>query len=219
MTKHTFSFTRESGNIKTGAIPVTMTSRNSCPKSCAFYDKGCYAKSGPLSWHWKKVKQSFSHLIESIASLPADTFWRHNQAGDLVGVNEKINFLALKQIVKANKGKRGFTYTHKYNDKSNFKKIKFCNDNGFTVNLSANNVKEVDKLAKLKIAPVVVVLPENAPDTIITKAGNEIIVCPAQRKEGVTCSSCQLCQKVNRSVVVGFRAHGTAKKTVSKIAE
>ena len=47
--------TPRSGNAKTGPIPVTTTERASCPSTCPFYDKGCYAKSGPLALHWRKV--------------------------------------------------------------------------------------------------------------------------------------------------------------------
>ena len=47
--------TARSGNAKTGPIPVTTTERASCPTTCPFYDKGCYAKSGPLALHWRKV--------------------------------------------------------------------------------------------------------------------------------------------------------------------
>lgn len=48
-------FNARSKNSKTGAIPVTTSSENTCPKTCPLKDKGCFAKLGPLSWHWKKI--------------------------------------------------------------------------------------------------------------------------------------------------------------------
>ncbi|MEG0068146.1 MAG: hypothetical protein RR740_26515, partial [Pseudomonas sp.] len=53
--EHTYHFTRVSGNAKTGPIPVTTTSADSCPPSCSFKGNGCYAESGPLALHWKAV--------------------------------------------------------------------------------------------------------------------------------------------------------------------
>ena len=50
----TVHFKKKSGNSKVGPIPVTTSSADTCPKSCAMYDQ-CYAKTGPQSWHWNKV--------------------------------------------------------------------------------------------------------------------------------------------------------------------
>lgn len=52
---HTYHFTRASGNVKTGPIPVTTTSADSCPPTCSFKGNGCYAESGPLALHWRAV--------------------------------------------------------------------------------------------------------------------------------------------------------------------
>ena len=54
--------------------------------------------------------QSF---LSAIYSLPVGQLWRHNQAGDLPGIGNKIDVKQLGQLVKASEGKRGFTYTHK----------------------------------------------------------------------------------------------------------
>jgi hypothetical protein len=215
-----FSLTLKSSNVKVGAIPVSGTSANSCPDSCPMKAKGCYAKSGPISWFWNKVNKNGmteNQFLKGIKELAKGTFWRHNQFGDLCGDGEKVSPLFLFKLVKANRGKKGFTYTHKHVDKSNHSLIKFANKNGFTINLSANNLNEADSLHNLNIAPVTVVLDENAPATLQTPSGKKVIVCPAQQKEGLTCAKCQLCSK-QRNVIVGFRAHGMAKKHVSKIS-
>lgn len=228
-----YHLTLKSDNQKTGPIPVTITGNQSCPSNCRFNSKsgggGCYAQSGPLALHWNKVSNgyrgtNFTEFCNAIKQLPKNQLFRHNAAGDLPGKDNRINGKQLSQLTKANLGKRGFTYTHKpvtgnsFVARQNRKHIKAANKNGFTINLSANNLSEVDKLVKLKIGPVVTVLPENSPNTVFTKNGNKVIVCPAQTKENISCSSCQLCQKSNRSVIVGFRAHGTAKKKVNLIA-
>ena len=108
----------KSGNEKTGPIPVSTSSRTTCPPSCAFYSKGCYAKGGPLALHWAKVSSgergsNMSTFLSQIRALPTGQLWRHNQAGDLPGRGNRINRRELDQLAKANQGKRGWTYTHK----------------------------------------------------------------------------------------------------------
>jgi hypothetical protein len=154
--------------------------------------------------------------------------WRHNIAGDLPGRNNRINKTDLDRLVKANKDKKGFTYTHKpvlasqgttaKVARDNRKAIRAANKEGFTINLSANNLAEVDKLAKLKIAPVVTIVDQDSDGSdIITPAGNRVKICPAYTDDK-TCATCGICQKVNRKFVVGFPAHGTFKRKASEIA-
>lgn len=225
-----YTLTLESKNVKTGPIPVSMTSAESCPKVCPFNGrgKGCYSATGPISWTWNKLTNGkiggdFKAFLSGVKSLPKGQIWRHNQSGDASGKNDKINSNHLKSLVAANRGKNGFTYTHypvinhKF-AKENKKAINHANKNGFTINLSGNNLAHADKLKKLNIAPVVCIIPIGSPNTVFTPAGNKVIKCPAQQKEGITCKSCQLCQKVNRSVIIGFEAHGVLKNKVSLIA-
>lgn len=217
-----FNFAAASGNKKTGAIPVTTSGKRTCPPSCPFMDNGCYADSFPLKIHWKKLDDqglTFDDLIDKIKDLPTGTFWRHNQAGDLAGDGLKICGDSLKKLVRANKRKRGFTYTHKPLTKENKGLIKYANQNGFTVNLSANNQNDVDRYMSLNIAPVVAVLPANTKSKVtLTKAGNKIVTCPAVTGDKMTCSRCQLCQKSDRNYAIGFPAHGNQKKKADQIA-
>ena len=221
--------TLKSANVKTGAIPVSTTEKKSCPPGCP-HVKTCYAKSGPLALHWNKVSNkdrgsSWNTFINQIKQFDPGQLWRHNQAGDLPGLGNKIDKVKIQSLVSANNAAQalGFTYTHKPvlgRDpvaKENKVIIKNANKAGFTINLSADNLKQADQLMKLKIAPVVTLLPEDYEDKSITPAGNTVIVCPAQTRENVSCSTCKLCANVNRSVIIGFKAHGTAKKAASKI--
>lgn len=110
--------TLKSSNEKTGPIPVSTSSHKQCSTSCPFYGHGCYAESGPLAIHWQAVTEKgrgdeWPDFVAKIAALPSGQLWRHNQAGDLAGINHNIDSLALSQLVTANAGKRGFTYTHK----------------------------------------------------------------------------------------------------------
>jgi hypothetical protein len=221
--------TLKSANVKTGPIPVSTTEKKSCPSDCP-HITSCYAKSGPLALHWNKVSNkdrgsSWNTFINQIKQFDPGQLWRHNQAGDLPGAGNKIDKVKIQSLVSANNAAQalGFTYTHKPvlgRDpvaKENKVIIKNANQAGFTINLSADNLKQADQLMKLKIAPVVTLLPEDYEDKSITPAGNTVIVCPAQTRDNVSCSTCKLCANVNRSVIIGFKAHGTAKKAASKI--
>ena len=118
MTTHYIQVTRKSRNSKTGDIPVTTTSEETCPHACPLKANGCYAEAGPLAILWRKVTarkmgMAWDAAMSEIAALPNGTLWRHNQAGDLPGIGDAIDVAALAALVKANRGKRGFTYTHK----------------------------------------------------------------------------------------------------------
>ena len=109
-----FSFVRVSGNRKTGPIPVTNSAPVTCPDSCALKGAGCYAEHGPVYWHWRKrLALSLAELCRLIRTIPGGSLWRHNVAGDLPGNGETIDAAALHKIARANRGRRGFTYTHK----------------------------------------------------------------------------------------------------------
>ena len=236
--------TTKSRNIKTGPMPVTTTSRVTCPDACPFKDDGCYADGGPLRLFWDKVTSGeagkpFDAACDDIAALPDGTLWRHDQAGDLPGVGNDIDRPKLERLTAANGGKRGFTYTHKPLTPANAAAIAAANDAGFTINLSANNPAHADTLADSGVGPVVTVLAleyqrrndragwaetmteyrdrlATLPQT--TPGGRRIAVCPATYRDDVSCMTCQLCQRRGRGVIVGFPAHGVSKRRVNAIA-
>lgn len=216
------ALTLKSANVKTGPIPVSVTGADSCPPSCPFSGGGCYAKGGPLAIHWRKVTQGdrglpWSDFVAQISGLPLGQLWRHNAAGDLLGAGESIDPVALGELVQANQGKRGFTYTHKTNDKTNHQWIKAANDWGFTVNLSANDLDHADQLFDLGSGPVVTVLPIDAPIKQLTPNGRTVVTCPATYRDNVSCATCKLCAISDRSTIVGFPAHGQSKAKVQTI--
>lgn len=217
--------TMKSRNVKTGPIPVSTTAAQSCPTACPFNSGGgCYAASGPLALHWKKVSENragdtMGAFLNKIRALPAGQLWRHNQAGDLAGAGDALDVNALDALVSANEGKRGFTYTHKPLAKRLEQlAIARANKRGFTINLSANSAAQADALADMKIAPVVCVLPADASENTKTPAGRKIVVCPATIRDGVSCATCKLCAVAQRDFIVGFPAHGTSKRKADAIA-
>lgn len=227
MTNFRFHMTRVSANAKTGLIPVTTSSENTCPTSCPLFGGGCYAKAGPLALHWRKVSDenekrslSESDFLDAVKKLPKGQLWRHNQAGDLPHVDGKINIQFANELTKANRGKKGFTYTHHdVSDVNNLTVIRSMNASGFTVNLSTDNVQgAVKAYNELSGVPIVTLLPMDAPN-VQTISGVKVVACPAEKSDKINCANCALCGDAKRSYVIGFRVHGTQKKKAEIIAK
>lgn len=221
-TEHRYHLTRLSANMKLGGIPASVTSHSSCPDRCSLKSNGCYSEAGPLSWHWRRVSDGrrgtdLDDFCAQVKSLPKWSLWRHNQAGDLPGDQVLINHEDLHRIVQANRGRLGFTFTH-YDPAlpHNASAIREANEQGFTVNLSAETLDEADAFFALGIAPVVVILPVDQTTTVKTPAGNTVMVCPATISN-TTCAICAICAKPDRKFVVGFPAHGSGKAKAQKV--
>jgi hypothetical protein len=215
-------FTVASGNSKTGPMLVTTQSEDTCPTSCPLKGSGCYASYGPIKLHWDRVSsgersKNWDSFLNAIRQQQKGAMWRLSQAGDLPGKGNRIDTRRLSQIVDANRGRKGFTYTHKPLTKTNQAAIKDANERGFTINLSADNLAEADKKAALGIAPVVVVVPENPAEwPKKTPEGRPVVVCLHTTK-GLTCTQCGLCAVAGRKSIVAFPAHGTGKRRVEAV--
>ncbi len=211
-----------SQNRKLGRIPVSMTDMKSCPTTCTFRNAGCYAEYGQVIMWWRKVAQRgspWADFCRAIAALPVGQLWRHNEAGDLPGLENVVDVRALGQLVRANRGRRGFTFTHKPLMRSVERiAVAAANANGFTINLSADNLEDADRLADLGIGPVVTVVSSDAPAGLRTPAGRKLVLCPAET-HGLTCLDCQLCAHATRKSIVAFRAHGQSKAIVSELVQ
>ena len=223
MTAHIYHFTPVSSNAKTGPIPVTTSSKGTCPSDCSLRGNGCYAEYGPLAMHWRAVSDgkrggTLDELCDKIRKLPKRQLWRWAQAGDLPGDGVAIDAAALKQITDANQGKSGFGYTHyKPGVPGNFAAIKAANDAGFTLSLSAETLEQADELAALGIAPVACVLPTGTVKSLRTPGGRLVAVCPAAVRDDVTCASCGVCAVPGHKAIIGFPAHGSGAKKAQTV--
>jgi len=192
----------------------------------------CYAEHGALGgFVWTRLDRAlagetimngvrvygFDGLLYVIRSLPPGSIWRHNVAGDLISNNQvTIDRSALRSLSDANRGRRGFTFTHYdvLNNLANRQAIQEANENGFTINLSANSLAHADQLADLRIAPVTVILSEYADKNMRTPAGRLVVICPTRTHPGVTCATCGLCAR-QRSTIIGFPATGGLKHKIT----
>lgn len=192
-----FLITEKSYNRKTGPMMVTTSPRSTCPTACplrkdsgAWSAGACYAEHGFIGGYlWASLDRTsvgmtfqkgrikvfgFAELLAAIRRVPNGQVWRHNQAGDLPSSNQQdICADRLRSIVQANRGRRGFTFTHYdvIDNRHNRRLVAFTNHNGFTINLSAGNLDHADQLADTRCAPVTVMLPaDQTPNTFTPKA-------------------------------------------------
>lgn len=234
-----YLLTMKSENIKTGAIPVSISSKYTCPIDCAFYHKptidkgGCYGANGHLNIHWNAVTAGtrgveFDEFCNQVAAMPINQLWRYGVAGDLPGLQNKIDAYQLNRLINANNGRPVICYTHKYNSVGNIGMLQYANEHGMTINLSANSLKHADQLDQYDM-PVVTALPirqDSDPKVQYTPKGLKVLTCPAVTSSKVTCKSCGLCAKRDRfdqatshRLVIGFPAHGTRKALVNHIVK
>jgi hypothetical protein len=212
----------KSQNTTTGPIPVTMSDPATCPNVCPYKGGwGCYAEGLPyVRHHWANVPwlgMTWPEFVARVALFPLGQLWRHAEAGDLPGRGDVLDLEAFGMLVRANRGKRGHTFTHKPLDSVAVRAaILAANRDGFTVNLSANSLEHADELASLQIGPVAVVLPQDAPSKLRTPGGRKVAICPAETGEH-TCLTCQRCSASDRPFIVGFRAHGNGSPLVTEI--
>lgn len=238
-----FLITPKSHNRITGPIMVTTSPRRSCPTACPLRKSGsdetagaCYAEHGFLGgFIWSKLDQlpvggsfkkgqirvhGFEALEQTIRSLPEGAIWRHNQAGDLASDDGiTIDGAKLRRLARANRGRRGFTYTHfdMETNARNREAVLAANTEGFFVNLSANSLEHADRLADLEVAPVTVVVPADITENTRTPAGRTVVICPARRIDGMTCKECRICATL-RKAIIGFPAIGAGAGKITESA-
>jgi hypothetical protein len=212
--------TRFSRNVKTGPIPVSTTSRSTCPPTCGFFEE-CYAKYGNLSVHWRRVDNGarsigWTAFCDEISRLPRRQLWRHNQAGDLPGNGVVIDEAAMRQLIEANRGKRGFTFTHYPLTPHNVNMLRLAKRSGFTVNVSCDSLSDSDRIGKSFDLPRAVMLPSTEKRKVFRRPnGDKVLVCPATYRDDMQCMNCGICYEPSADrAVIGFPAHGTKKRVI-----
>ena len=217
-------FVKKSSNSKTGPIPVTTSSRETCPDSCTLAgNNGCYAQAGYYTrLNWNKVTNGergtdWPAFIDTIDALPDGQIWRHNVAGDLPGKSDMLDSEKVEELGMAASHTRGFTYTHYPINSHNLGIIEKVNKLGFTVNLSANNLLQAAEYVKTGL-PVVTIAPSDHGPKTRDIHGVKIVTCPATYRDNVSCATCKLCSIRDRGFVIAFPAHGSQAKKVDLIA-
>ena len=211
--------TKVSGNSHTGSIPVSTSGKETCNPSCPLKHV-CYAKAKlnpetgkskwkPLEHHWDKVTSGergtdYLTFTNSIRKLPYGQLWRHNQAGDM---HQDVKYV--DQLIAANRGRRGYTYTSwTYSDELFIR----AKREGFTINKSCYSASSAAFAVSWGIPAVFSGAPIEYKDvTAWTEFGVRFVVCPSKRNspaaKKVQCATCQLCHTRPDNTVIVFPLH------------
>lgn len=199
-----------------------MTSRESCPTTCALAANGCYADNFHVQIWWNRLTAReygfpFAEFLRKLRALPADVLFRHNAAGDLAHSGGSIDKAALTAITAATRHLRAaWTYTHHLRTAENREAIKTANAAGFTINCSTESRAEAARLHKDGL-PSVCVVTEDTP-RVFEYDDVRFVQCPATLPgSAVQCATCggnnaaPLCAQAQRNCVVTFPVHGARK--------
>lgn len=127
-----------------------------------------------------------------------------------------IDHRALNELVRANVGKRGFTYTHYPLTPENVHIIERAVEAGFAVNISCDSLMVSDLVSQITSAPQAVVLPSTEKrHALETPMGKKVVVCPATYRDDMNCARCGVCADTSlQRAVIGFPAHGAKKRVI-----
>lgn len=206
-----------------------------CPRTCPFFERGCYARAGAARRLITKLDRAAVGLtsrevIEQEAELIRRAFrggaiprdggrdgksgrdLRLHVAGD-VGTAGDARILAddARGWI-ARDGGIVWTYTHRW------RTIPRDAWGPIRVLASVEDARSIER-AFARRYDVALVVPEFVRDTIYTLPGTDIRVlpCPAQTR-GSTCVECRACfgHLRERRVVIGFRTHGPAAASAKR---
>lgn len=221
------TFVHTSKNEKVGLASATYVSIDaSCPTDCAQRSKGCYAQTGNVGIHTRRMDKSSTlrHrrdariaaraeaalLYQAIAKNEHTLPLRLHVAGDCRTPS------AAKLVASAASRWKNkvWTYTHAW------KKIPRSAWRKVSVLASVDCASDVAKAREQGYAPAIIVAKHHT-DKATKMYGVKFIPCPAQTRENVTCVSCGLCLNADRlyrdGFGISFEAHGASKTKLTVV--
>lgn len=196
-------------NRKTGPMAATYRTADTCPATCPLRGAGCYAR-GRLFGHPARLgRESDGEYTEVRAlarNLRLGAMVRANVSGDMLDEAGRPDFpyaAALSHVATERPDVAVYGYTHAW------RSLTPDITPGVTLNASCETPEEITTAAAAGWPTVTTAT--DAADPIIgsTIAGRRVIVCPAQTRDGVTCSTCRLCARPARRSTVAFIVHGS----------
>ncbi|MFY4731185.1 DUF7227 family protein [Nitrospira sp. BLG_2] len=207
-----------SENRKIGNCSATYASQVSCPKTCPFFQKGCYAETGPLGIHTKRLnkEQTTAFAVaqaeaRAIGNLSGSNHLRLHVVGDsCTKKGTKLLANAAKRHT-AKAGKSVWTYTHAWQMREREEW------GGISVLASCENIADAKKAMKRNYA-VAMVVPKFQSEKAYSVGKYKVIPCPNQTKH-ITCDQCRLCMDDKRlrdnKLIIGFEPHGACRNKIA----
>ena len=208
-----------SRNSKIGDASATYVSQASCPPTCPFKNSGCYAETGVIGIHTRRLNRSVTSDLLQIAQCEADEIrkltgrfpLRLHVVGDCTtdAAADIVSAAASEHQLKH--GQPAWTYTHAHNvQRESWRDI--------SVLRSCESIEQVRQAHKDGFAAALVV-PEFERDTAYPIAEDIVgIPCPQQTGKAKDCMQCRLCMQDaklhNARRIILFSAHGASRKRV-----
>jgi hypothetical protein len=231
--------TPQSGNAKTGNIPVTYRPMTTCANDCAFLPKdyaeqlvaaglrspdipsegGCYGTGRIFGMARKFAATITAGEVRAKLARAARSarFLRDRVVGDILTESGTIDHGYIATIAKLAREAHliPFGYTHAWRGMTS-DDVAQIRATGYIMNASCETRDDVRAAVDLGM-PVTIASDIVADGEMI--AGKRVVTCPAQTREDVTCASCGLCARGERAAVVRFQIHGTARKRAASAVQ
>jgi hypothetical protein len=214
----------KSKNSKTGEVSVTYAPIQSCPSTCPFLDKGCYAQSGHSAFTLNRLNRNAEaqkktrpidialEEAKQIHNLSGEKDLRLHIVGDAKTPKaaEILAWAAKDHISKA--GKMVWTYTHAW---KNIPRKKWGD---ISVLASCETIEECKKAMERGYAASVVRLKPFKGS--FNWQGVKMTACPALSNHNVKCEDCGKCLKdqslLENNEIVCFFPHGVRKNAAKQ---
>lgn len=211
-----------SSNAKIGPASATYVSQSSCPTSCPLRGAGCYAESGPMAIHTRRlnkanptaspveVARAEAAAIEEKISGRLDL--RLHVVGDCA-TDEAAEIVSKAALAAMKPGRKVWAYTHAAAD------VKRESWGAVSV-LASGETPEQIKAAQAKGYATAMIVSKFKQDGLYEEDGLKILPCPNQTRD-VTCVECRLCMDDTRlhekGITIGFTPHGSRFKVVQRL--
>lgn len=232
--------TAQSGNTKTGNIPVTYRPMTTCANDCPFLPKtyaaelvaagkrdpnipangGCYG-TGRIFGMAKKFAGTVT-LADIRGKLSrahkSARFLRDRVVGDVMTDTGEIDHPYIGAIAELARefDLVPFGYTHAWREFSR-QDVAQVKKTGYVMNASCETRADIRAAIDLGFPITIASDVIGEGETFARPDGKtlRVVTCPAQSRENVTCADCGLCAKPERAAIVRFNIHGTAKKSAA----
>ena len=206
----------KTSNAKTGPMAATYRTADTCPGSCPLRDAGCYARGrifGIPSRLGAESDGAYAEVRALARNLRLGGMVRANVSGDMLDDAGRPDFpyaAALSYVATERPDAAVFGYSHAW------RSLSPDIAPGVTLNASCESADEIIAAAAAGWPTVTTATDPADPIIGTTIAGRRVVVCPAQTRDGVTCSTCRLCARPARRSTVAFVVHGSGKAQAAR---
>ena len=222
----------KSSNSKTGLVSATYAPIATCPSTCPFIDKGCYAQQGHTGIHLHNMNKALAELknssvlavskieAEEIRKLKGAYPLRLHVVGDCRTAKAAEVIACAAKEYTAKQNQPVWTYTHAW------KEIPRKKWGDISVLASCETIDECLLAMKRGYAASIIRLKKFDGsfewELKDVKKKVRMVACKEITK-GIQCDKCRLCfndkKLLEKNEIICFFSHGSKSKEVDKIIE